>query len=43
MAFSTNRDGNSEVYRMRATDGANQTNLINHPALDFLPAWQPLP
>jgi Tol biopolymer transport system component len=43
MAFSTNRDGNSEVYRMRATDGANQTNLTNNPALDFQPAWQPLP
>ncbi len=43
MAFSTNRDGNWEIYRMRATDGANQTNLTNNPALDFQPAWQPLP
>jgi hypothetical protein len=28
---------------MRATDGANQTNLTNNPALDFQPTWQPLP
>ncbi|HEV2092508.1 MAG TPA: hypothetical protein VGR18_05005 [Rubrobacter sp.] len=43
MAFSTDRDGNREIYRMRATDGARQTNLTNNPALDFQPAWQPLP
>ena len=43
IAFSTDRDGNGEIYSMRATDGANPTNLTNHPALDFLPAWQPLP
>ena len=43
MAFSTDRDGNREIYRMRATDGANPTNLTNNPALDFQPAWQPLP
>ena len=43
IAFVTDRDGNSEVYRMRSTDGANQINLTNNPALDFMPAWQPLP
>jgi Tol biopolymer transport system component len=43
IAFSTNRDNNWEVYRMRATDGSGQTNLTNNPALDFHPAWQPLP
>ena len=43
IAFTTTRDGNSEIYSMRATDGTNQTNLTNNPALDFLPAWQPLP
>ncbi len=43
IAFSTTRDGNNEIYTMRASDGANQTNLTNNPALDFLPAWQPLP
>jgi Tol biopolymer transport system component len=43
IAFVTDRDGNQEIYRMRATDGANQVNLTNNPALDFQPAWQPLP
>jgi len=43
IAFSTDRDGNTEVYSMRAADGANPTNLSNNPAIDFLPAWQPLP
>ena len=43
IAFSTDRDGNREIYRMRASDGANLTNLTNNPALDFQPSWQPLP
>ena len=43
IAFVTDRDGNSEIYRMRATDGAQQTNLTKNPALDFQPAWPPRP
>jgi TolB protein len=40
IAFSTDRDGNYEVYKMRA-DGSNPTNLTNKPALDYEPTWQP--
>jgi hypothetical protein len=28
---------------MRATDGANPTNLTDNAALDFDPEWQPVP
>ena len=40
ITFSTTRNGNSEVYKMRA-GGSNPKNLINNPALDYEPAWQP--
>ena len=40
IAFTTNRDGNNEVYLMNA-DGSGQTNLTNNPANDSAPAWQP--
>ncbi len=48
VAFTSYRPGSDgttdgDVWRMRATDGANPTNLTNNPALDFQPAWQPLP
>ena len=43
IAFFTDRDGDSEIYRMRATDGANPTRLTYNPAFDLEPAWQPLP
>ena len=48
IAFSSDRpapDGTTdyEIYRMRATDGANQINLTNDPGQDWYPAWQPLP
>jgi TolB protein len=33
IAFSTNRDGNQEIYIMEA-NGANQTNLTNNPSSD---------
>lgn len=43
IAFRSARHGDWEIYRMRASDGSGQTNLTNNPALDFHPAWQPLP
>jgi Tol biopolymer transport system component len=48
IAFSSDRpapDGTRdyEIWRMRATDGANPINLTNDPGSDFYPAWQPLP
>ena len=38
--FVSNRDGNHEVYVMKA-DGAGQTNLTSNPAGDWFPAWSP--
>jgi dipeptidyl aminopeptidase/acylaminoacyl peptidase len=40
IAFSSNRDGNAEIYVMNA-DGSNQTRLTNSPASDAQPAWSP--
>jgi WD40-like Beta Propeller Repeat len=40
IAFSSNRDGNAEIYLMNA-DGSNQTRLTNNPASDAQPAWSP--
>lgn len=40
IAFTTNRDGNYEIYIMNA-DGRDQTRLTNNPADDISPAWQP--
>src|SRR5438132_14125627 len=40
IAFTTNRDGNNEVYVMNA-DGSNPTNLTQSPAADEFPAWSP--
>ncbi len=40
IAFSSNRDGNREIYVMDA-DGTNQTRLSNNPAHDDLPSWSP--
>jgi len=39
IAFSSDRDGNREIYVMDA-DGLNQTNLTNNPAEDARPSWQ---
>jgi Tol biopolymer transport system component len=40
IAFTSNRDGNYEIYVMNA-DGSEQTNLTNHPAGDANPCWSP--
>ena len=40
IAFSSRRDGNSEIYVMDA-DGNNQIRLTNHPEADFQPSWSP--
>jgi len=49
IAFTSDRDGNDEIYIMPApgpqaqvnTDGSDQRNLINHPACDDDPHWSP--
>ncbi len=38
IAFTSNRDGNYEIYTMYP-DGSNLTRLTNNPAQDFVPAW----
>jgi TolB protein len=40
IAFHSGRDGNFEIYVMRA-DGTNPTRLTDNPAEDILPAWSP--
>ena len=40
IAFSSNRDGNTEIYVM-AADGKNQRRLTNNPASDYSPSWSP--
>ena len=40
IAFTSNRDGNSEIYVMDA-DGENLQRLTNHPDSDFHPSWSP--
>jgi murein biosynthesis integral membrane protein MurJ len=40
IAFVTDRDGNSEVYSMRA-DGTEQANITSHPGEDHEPNWSP--
>jgi len=40
IAFTSNRDGNQEVYVMNA-DGSNQTNLSSNPANDLAPTRSP--
>ncbi len=37
IAFTSGRDGNSEIYMMDA-DGKNQRRLTNHPAGDSQPS-----
>lgn len=40
IAFSSNRDGNPEIYMMNS-DRRQQVNLTNHPTSDFAPNWSP--
>ena len=40
IAFSSDRNGNQEIYVMDA-DGSIQTPLTNDPAFDYDPAWSP--
>ena len=40
IAFSSNRDGNYEIYIMN-TNGTKQVNLTRHKAADVQPAWSP--
>jgi Tol biopolymer transport system component len=42
IVFSSTRDGNQEIYTMDF-GGRFQTNLTNHPGVDKMPSWQPLP
>lgn len=40
IAFSTERDGNPEIYTMRP-DGTDLFRVTDHPAADTYPAWSP--
>ena len=40
IAFTSDRDGNAEIYVMNA-DGSNQTRLTNNTTGDWGPAWSP--
>ena len=40
IAFSSDRDGNDEIYVMDI-DGKNPRNLTNHPGFDYSPVWSP--
>ncbi len=40
IAFSSNRDGNAEIYSMNP-DGSGIARLTNHPAPDRHPRWSP--
>ncbi|MBI2919427.1 MAG: PD40 domain-containing protein [Chloroflexi bacterium] len=40
IAFTSDRDGNFEIYVMNA-DGTDQRRLTNNPAEDVVPAWGP--
>ncbi len=40
IVFSSNRDGNSEIYSMNS-DGTGAARLTNNPAVDVFPAWSP--
>jgi Tol biopolymer transport system component len=41
IAFSSDRDGNTEIYVMNAQDGSNQTRLTDNAASDEFPSWSP--
>ena len=39
IAFTSTRDGKTEIYVMNAQDGSNQTRLTDTLASDALPEW----
>ena len=39
IAFTSDRDGNTDIYVMNAQDGSNQTRLTDNAASDALPDW----
>jgi len=39
LAFTSNRDGNDEIYTMNA-DGTGVSRLTNDAAIDFLDGWK---
>jgi hypothetical protein len=41
MAFTTNRDGNYEIYVMNADGSGNAVRLTDAPAADLFPEWSP--
>ena len=48
VAFNGDKPGSDntadvDIRRMRATDGANPTNLADNALVDFDPQWQPVP
>ena len=40
IAFATDRDGNSELYKLKP-DGTEITRLTDHPGIDCRPKWSP--
>ena len=40
LAFTSNRDGNAEIYVMNR-DGSGVQRLTNHPMIDVTPTWSP--
>lgn len=40
LAFTTNRDGNPEIYVMNR-DGSGVRRMTNHPGIDVTPTWSP--
>ena len=40
IAFTSEQNGNSDIYTMRA-DGGEITNITNNPANDYSPLWSP--
>src|SRR5918995_1076311 len=41
LAFTSDRDGNTEIYVMNAQDGSNQTRLTDNGDSDSLISWSP--
>jgi Tol biopolymer transport system component len=41
IAFTSDRDGNSEIYVMNADDGSEQTRLTEESQADLNPRWSP--